>query len=304
MAVNVATEVALPTNPNCVLFGTIAIEALRGRPFTDLQRVALRAAEAFHGRCGLPVSVHFGWRVVADRQNNQLQQVTAGFVIDGPATRDDIAALDAGIRTGLIAWSSHTVERIPANAVPSVACVRSQSYQLWTRDADELWAWRLVMYPDETIRVHRTRPPIARPDAFLSQLAHAEGVLPPVASGETDLERMRVAWTLHMARRIVQSDGEVDEGEARFLDRVFPTDTLVTLGLSSPEDQVRWFQYASASLPDVLGHHDKLALLTLLFTVCYSDGKMAPQEMKILADAGASIGLQRNDVLEFLRRHC
>jgi uncharacterized tellurite resistance protein B-like protein len=304
MAVTVATEVGLPTNPNCVLYGTLAVEALRGRPFTDLQRGCLRAAEVFHGKCGLPVSVHFGWRVVADRQNNQVQQVTAGFVIDGPAKAEDLRALDEAMQSGLVAWSSHSVERIPANAVPSLAAVRSQSYQLWTRDEGDLWAWRLVMYPDETIRVHRTKPASARPDAFLAQLVHAEGVLPPVASGEADLERMRVSWTLQMARRIVAADGSVDDREARFLDRVFPVDTLVALGLSSQEDQMRWYQYAAASLPGVLGHHDKLALLTLLFTVCYSDGTMQPSEMKVLADAGESIGLSKADVLEFLRRHC
>ncbi len=304
MAVEVAAELSLPTNPNCVLFGTAAVEALRGRPFTDVQRIVLRAAEGFHNRCGLPCGVSFGWRIVADRMNTQAQQLTAAFVIDGPASAEDIQALETGMGSGLLPWSRASVERIPANAVPSLACLRGQSYQVWTRDDGELWAWRLVMYPDETIRVHRTRPAIARPDAFLAQLSHAEGTIPPIASGEAELERMRMAWTLHFAERIVAADGVVDDDEKLFLSKVFPQATLVNVGLSEGSDRVRWFQHATATLPDVLGHHDKLALLTLLFTVCYSDGQVEAAEMKILGEAGEALGLQRQDVLSFLQSHC
>ena len=113
---------------------------------------------------------------------------------------------------------------------------------------------------------------------------------------------MRLAFALQFTRRIVEADGVVREREAEFFDAVFPRDLVLRLGLDDASTQAEYFDAARVELPRTLGHHDKLGLVGLFFSACFSDGSLDAREMRILKDAGEALGLTREQVVKYLRR--
>jgi uncharacterized tellurite resistance protein B-like protein len=51
-----------------------------------------------------------------------------------------------------------------------------------------------------------------------------------------------------------------------------------------------------------LGHHDKLAMIGLFFSACYSDGSLDAREMRVLKEAGEMLGLTTREVVDYLQR--
>ena len=52
----------------------------------------------------------------------------------------------------------------------------------------------------------------------------------------------------------------------------------------------------------MLGHHDKLAMIGLFFSACYSDGTLDAREMRVLKDAADALGVERERVVQYLQR--
>ncbi len=113
---------------------------------------------------------------------------------------------------------------------------------------------------------------------------------------------MRLAFAERYTTRVIEADGRIDPDEETFMASVFPHDALQELGVSNPEDRAMWLERALDVLPTRLGYHDKLALIGLLFSACYSDGSLDAREMKVLKEAGEALGLTREDVVKYLRR--
>ena len=86
-----------------------------------------------------------------------------------------------------------------------------------------------------------------------------------------------------------------------FMDATFPPDLLAMMRLSEASRRERCFKEACVELPVRLGHHDKLALMGLLFSASYSDGSVDTREMRVLKDAGDKLGLDKKDVVSYLR---
>ncbi len=303
MAVQVGNPVSLPTNPNALIYGANATEVLRGRPFTDVQRICARALDRFGQSSGLVAEVLFGWRIVQDRRNVRSTQVTASFVVDGPAGAIEIGLIDAVMEASSIPWTPMTIERVPRNAVHSLISRGGSVEQIWVEEQGELVASRLVLHPDDVVRIHRTRPDVARADAFLPGVGHVVGVERDLTEADLEIARMRLAWTLDHARQIVAADGKIDAQEARFLETVFPETVLNEMRIGSEAERAAVAAVAKERLPNVLGYHDKLALVSLLFSCSYSDGQLEASEMKVVREAGAALGLSRDDVVAWLRRY-
>ena len=145
----------------------------------------------------------------------------------------------------------------------------------------------------------RTSPERARTDWFLPEVVHAVAEI--VAPANLELERMRLAFAQHYAQQVVEADGRIDSTEKAFMDATFPPDLLAMMRLSEQSRRDRCYQDACKELPSLLGHHDKLALMGLLFSASYSDGSVDTREMRVLKDAGDKLGLDKKDVVSYLR---
>jgi uncharacterized tellurite resistance protein B-like protein len=299
MAVRISSQVDLPTNPNCVLFAAEASDVLVGRPWADVQRIASRALQKFHDASGLAAAASFSWRVNLDRMNRRHTQVTMLFIIDGPAKSEHLAIIDEVAGNSAVYWSSSSIERIPTNAIHSLLVRDGRVCQLWTKTDERSYAYRLVMH-GSGVRIHRTTPERARPDAFLPGVVHA--IARSVLPADRDLERMRLAFAQNYARLVIEADGQVLPDEEEFMASVFPAAALQELGVGDADGCRRWCEQALRELPHRLGHHDKLALVGLLFSACFSDGSLDAREMKVLKEAGEALGLTREEVVQYLQR--
>ena len=92
------------------------------------------------------------------------------------------------------------------------------------------------------------------------------------------------------------------EDEEQFMRTVFPEALFQQLGIGLVEIRQEWLEEAVRVLPGVLGQHDKLAMVGLFFSACYSDGSLDAREMKVLKEAGEVLGLTRQEVVKYLQR--
>ncbi len=299
MPVRITSEVDLPTNPNCLLFAADATDVLVGRPWADVQRIAARALRKFHDASGLVASAAFSWRVNLDRMNRRHTQVTMIFVIDGPATAEQLQIIEDVAANSAVYWTQSSIERIPANAIQSLVARDGRLYQLWSKTEDGCFAYQLMLH-GASVRLHRASPDRVRADTFLPSVTHAVGhaVLP----ADRELECMRLAFAQHFARKVIEADGRILPDEEEFMASVFPTDVMRELGVDDRANRERALVKGLRRLPEKLGHHDKLALVGLLFSACFSDGNLDAREMKVLKEAGERLGLTREEVVKYLQR--
>lgn len=299
----VEREHALPVNPNCVSFAARAAEVLPGRSWAEVLRLGARAVEPFHRACGLPVLVGFSWRVALDRKNHRFTQLTAYFVFDGPATAAHLDTLEAAVAAAHPAFSHGSIERVPATGASALLACDGVVHGLWGRDVAGGEPWlRKLDWQDGRIQPRIVPASEATAAEVVEELPQVIGVPARYGDADRESERMRLAFARHFAQRIVEADGVVQEAEAEFMANVFPPDLRVRLGLQDPALEAEYLEAARERLPHQLGHHDKLGLVGLFFSACYSDGSLDAREMKVIKDAGEVLGLSREEVVKYLRR--
>jgi len=299
MAVFVPSVVELPTNPNGITYAADASQVLAGRPWADVQRMAARAIRSFHEGSGMDIAAYFSWLTGLGEGEERKSQVRLVFVIDGPASASQLAGLTDVLSKSAVDWSGPLIERVPPNMVRSLLMREGTLYQLWTRMGEDMYHYRLALHGLGAVRVSRTSPDRARADWFLPDIVHAEAEV--VAPLNVELERMRLAFAQHYAQQVIEADGRIDSGEKAFMDATFPPDLLAVMRLTETSRREQCFLDALRELPSLLGHHDKLALIGLLFSASYSDGSVDTREMRVLKDAGDKLGLDKEDVVSYLR---
>lgn len=301
MAITLDGAQTLPTNPNCVAFAADAQDVLKGRRWLGLQQSCVRAMDRFHRDSGLPILSTFSWRTSTNRKNQRHPELMAAFVIDGPATRAHLESLEASMSMTGVYWSPSQVERIPTQAVQSAMWVDGECVQLW-RGTEQSPILESMQWTEAGVMtVERPLSEVSEREV-LKDAVHRVGRPPTFADHDSDLERMRLAFARDFVTRIIEADGKVVEEEREFLATVFPNFLIERLELSSDDDKIRWQERASKELPSRLGHHDKLAMVGLFFSACYSDGNLDAREMKVLKTAGESLGLTRHEVVAYLQR--
>lgn len=296
-------EQALSANPNCVSFATDAATLLDGKTWSELQQLAASIVRPFHEASGFVIQVGFAWRIALDRKNVRHTQGTLYFVFDGPATSANLDTLEAAVQALDKGFSQPTIERVPANGALAVIAVDGACHGIWTRDVTGGEPWIRKLESSEG----RVRPVVVDaadigPNDGWSGIAHVIGTAPVYGVAEQEGERMRLAFALWFIDRIVHADGVVHAAEAEFVDSLFPSDLIERLGLDELSMREEYFIAAKELLPVQLGHHDKLALIGLFFSACYSDGTLDAREMRVLKEAGEVLGLSREEVVKYLRR--
>lgn len=127
---------------------------------------------------------------------------------------------------------------------------------------------------------------------------------PEGANPDRELDRMKIAFSVFVAKLIVDADGIVDFGELKLLSQVFPDATLQRMGFMDLEggltDQYRKaYTQAMRELPNALELDDKLELVTLFHRTCMADGELMQAELLVLREAAEVLGIP----LTVLSRH-
>lgn len=283
-------------------FATSAHALLVDRSWADVQRLARDVATPFHEASGLTVLVGLGWRVALDQKNRRHTQATTYFVFDGPATSTHLDQLDSSMQALPLDFGTGSVERVPANGVHAVLLSQQEAVLPVDTSPDGTHWFRRLEVQDGQVRSRRQAVSQAGADELDRSLDPRPAVVPPLSAADRETERMRLAFALHYATRIVEADGIVHDDEEAFLASVFPESLVERLGLSDPRTREEYLQAATQLLASRLGHHDKLALVGLFFSACYADGSLDAREMRVLKNAGDRLGLQRDEVVKYLRR--
>jgi uncharacterized tellurite resistance protein B-like protein len=295
-----------------VSFAADARGLFGARTWAELQQLAIDVGAPFHDEAHLPTVVGYAWRVALDRKNVRQSQGVMWFVFDGPATSAHLDLLEAAARRVGAGFGPATVERTPANGAPSIYLFDGRPHVVWStepeiddggppRQSAEPWLRKLIL-ADGRISPVLVWSSVATDDERLPGLPAVVGVPAPYTDSEREVERMRLAFALRFVDRIVAADGVVRDDERAFVSNVFPPDLLERLGLTEAPVVEEYFDEARESLPVVLGHHDKLALVGLFFSACASDGQLDAREMRILKEGGELLGLTRDEVVNYLRR--
>jgi uncharacterized tellurite resistance protein B-like protein len=302
MSVVIEGEVVLPATVNCLEFFAPAQQVLGGRTWVEVQQLAVPAVEEFHGTCGIDCAIWFGRREDVDRRNRITAVVSLLFAFAGPASRTDVAVLDDMMRQSGVQWSPSAVTGLTSQAFPSVLVKSGKAYQVWLRSKSGPVFSQLVLRESGQVTIKQTGPDGLTRDLFLPWIRHSMGVMPKQGPQDLEMEQMRVAFALRFCEKVVEADGFIHPDEARFLERVFPFSLLERLDLAEVEKQQASFDLGCKQLPGILGYHDKLGFVGLLFAASHCDGQLAAEEMKVLKQAADVLDLDGSDVVEYLRR--
>lgn len=300
MPVPIRGEVALPTNPNCVLYAAPAPAAMQDG-WTALQRTAWSALEQFYSSCGIDCVAYFGRRSWLDRRNQSVSQLLLMFVMDGPASAEDLELIEGVFRRSLTPWTVGAMESMPPDAFPSLCVKSGKMYQLWSVIEGEPRYLRMKMEGRRLTIVGAGSANVGPAD-FLPYMKHVVAGRRGVRDEDWRMERMRIAFAHHYARSIVEADGVLHADEREFMARVFPPDVMESMGMSDRAARKVALEEALEQLPHLLGHHDKLAMVGLFFSVCHADGTLDAREMRVLKEAASVLGLDGNEVVGYLTR--
>lgn len=302
-AVDGVPVTVVPDNPNAVVFAIEARTHATGRTWAALVRDAVEATRELHAASRLPALAGWSWRVALDRRNQRHLQLLLWVVLDGPATAAHLDTLERGARGVAPHCGPGCIERVPVNGAAAVVWRDGVASFPWHPPGEhpEPWAVRLVL-TDGQLRPETLLRSTATADDVPPELPHAITADPEYGEAQRHDERLRLAFAMHHTDAIVAADGVVQERESAFVRNLFPADVVRSLGLDSPAARAEQFEEARTALRERLGHHDKLALIGLFFSACYSDGTLDAREMKVLKDAGEQLGLSKDQVVKYLRR--
>ncbi len=105
----------------------------------------------------------------------------------------------------------------------------------------------------------------------------------------TELDRLRVAMAVQVARQIADADGILDLAEVEHLARAFPDPWMRRCGFLDEHGQLnadveRWAARARAELPTRLSLSQKLDMIGFFHDLCLADDELHARELDILTD--------------------
>ena len=300
-----APDIPLPLSDTCATWCTDARRAL-AEGADGFQRLLTNVAcglTALHDASDADAAAWIWdhpWRTPRDFDTSIL---TVFVATDSAATREHLQAFEDGLAESKAGWLSSGVRQRPGDAMPLLATFTGQLFHTWQdRDGDQ--AEYMVLRRDgERIARVTVRPGNADLDLFLADIAHAVGEgarTGPRATAE--LERLKIAFALRVAKRIVAADGIVDPEELSFLSEAFPPAIIEVHGLATQRALEQAANEAEACLKSRLGYHEKLALLNTFYASCAADGHIDVAEVKVLREAAATLGLSHGEVVSYLAR--
>lgn len=117
-------------------------------------------------------------------------------------------------------------------------------------------------------------------------------------------DRLKVAFTVFVARLIVDADGIVDFGELKLLSQAFPDSLLMQLGYldASGEFTSAYREaYAQAARELIaLPLAERLELITVFHRTSMADGELIQAELLVMREAAEIIGVSTLTMSEHL----
>ena len=110
------------------------------------------------------------------------------------------------------------------------------------------------------------------------------------------LDRWKLAFSVFVAKLVVDADGIVDFGELKLLSQAFPDDLLHKVGFLDENGGFtatyrETYTEAMRELPNHLELDDKLELITIFHRTCMADGELIQAELLVLREAAEVLGI-------------
>ena len=117
----------------------------------------------------------------------------------------------------------------------------------------------------------------------------------------TELDRYQIAFSLYVAREIIEADGRLDTGELRLLSATFTDEILRAVGFIDEGgmftgDLEKYQAGAAAGLAEGLDLAAKLDLVSFFHEACLSGHDVHQDELDVLRDAAVLLGLSPEQV--------
>ena len=261
------------------------------------------ALQHFHHVSGADATVYVATHDWSDVDNRPGTLVSLYFATDAAISKADLGSLGRPLEQSDQGWSNDGIHAAPAQAFPLLSLRRGEIFHVWVHDEEgTLTAHRLVS------RGNRAKDEIlcwgeAEHSAFIPSAKHAKGAwTAPHDAERQHRDQLKLAFAYKIAERVVEADGVVDDDERAFLVRTFPPEQLEELWLDDPALRDTLASQAETELKDQLGYHEKLGLLSSFFAACYADGRVQVQELQVLRDASLALGLDKSEVVTYLRK--
>lgn len=231
-----------------------------------------------------------------DRKHEETEILTLSLATDQALTREQVGALCRPILRAGRGWSLDGVVSLPSGAFP-VLVSDGEIYRTWKKDYEGLHRLAIPVLgpPSQTARLGEGDPPDG-PEEFANAFADT-GTDPGLGQ---ERERLKLAFATRVARAITSADGVLDNREAAYMAEHFGDDKLARFGLGDPAKLAVAQAEADERLADLLGHHEKLALLSGFFAACWADGNVDVRELRALREATAQLGLHPQEVAGYL----
>lgn len=295
-------EIEVPRSRDAVAFSFITnrvSDSVDGL-WLHLMRVFSASLEAFSVSVGSDalccVELSVGW----DRKKRPATILAVYFSTDGLVTREAMAALEPALAGSGLPWSVDGVLRRSRAARPILATNEGALVQIWQDFEGEFVTSSVSFGQSAGWALHHLST--GSEDDFLPGLRHASCRLARRHDSERHaLERLKVGFGYAVAHEIIEADGVIEASEIRFVDENFPPAMLCRFGIND-ENYLEVRAEAEPVLAAELGHHEKLALLSLFYSACYADGRIELSELTALRSAAEAIGLERGEVAAYLQR--
>lgn len=110
------------------------------------------------------------------------------------------------------------------------------------------------------------------------------------------VDRWKLAFSMFVAKLVVDADGIVDFGELKLLAQAFPDDLLVRLGFLDGNGGFTAayrdaYTEGMRELPNRLELDEKLELITIFHRTCMADGELIQAELLVLREAAEVLGV-------------
>ena len=231
-----------------------------------------------------------------DRKHEQTEILTLSIVTDAVLTRQQVGALSRPVLSARRGWSLDGVVSLPAEAFPVLVSL-PEIHRTWRRDYDGTYRVAIPALgpPSRTERLTEDHGPDG-PEEFADAIADT-GTDPGIRS---ERERLKLAFATQVAREITGSDGVLHDREQAYMSENFSEEKLAAYGLDDESGFSVALTEADERLAEMLGHHEKLALLSGFFAACWADGNVDVRELRALREASAVLGLQPQEVAGYL----
>ena len=295
-------RLALPASRECLVISGDASRTIGrpGRSWQDLQRLAAFALQQLFHTGRHDAVAYVADLPFTDQSMRATTLVALYFCTDGALSEEDLKALATPFEKPDRAtdWSIDGVHALSDEAFPTLAIHKGALHQLWIDPKDPV----CVTLSASGLRTRRTIRTFGQSSErdFLQWVKHSVVKDPPPPRTQ-ERERLKLAFSYRVAQRIVAADGVIDKGEKAFMEKTYLSE-LEEYGLTDERELDRLVVRAETELEQMLGHHEKLALLSRFFATCYSDGKLDVRELKVLKAASASLGLESQTVMQHLQK--